>query len=324
MQLSLQEAMDLAASALERSGMPRKHADIVATHLVHAASVGHTFAGLPRVLAIAEVLGKNGPGGEIRIVHETPLSAAIEGAGVNGYVTSLMGMDKAIELAEKSGVGIVGVRNSWYSGLLAYYVERAARKGLVGFHAANSMARVAPFGGADAIFGTNPMAWGFPADDDPLIVDFASSKIAWGDVIYHHKLGKELEEGNAVDPDGNPTRDPLQALAGAILPWGGARGLGAATIVQVLGILAGSHPVIRDIDGWGYFFLAFRPDLLMPLDEFRNGVAALRTRVESSRPMAGSSSVRMPGSGSRRRLKETMNRGYIKIDDETYQAIKGL
>ncbi|MGE3703076.1 MAG: Ldh family oxidoreductase [Hyphomicrobiaceae bacterium] len=324
MDLDLGDARELVSTTLARIGVPLLHAEIVANHLVYAASVGHTFAGLPRVLALADVIKKRGPGGEIRTIQETRMSAVIEGADVNGYVTSLMGMDKAIELAEKEGVGIVGVRNSWYSGLLAYYVERAAHRGLVGFHAANSTARVAPHGGADAIFGTNPMAWGFPADGEPLVVDFSSAKIAWGDVLYHHKRGKTLEEGVAVDPDGNPTVDPLQALAGAILPWGGARGLGVATIVQALGILAGSPPVMRETGGWGYFFLAFNPDLLMPRYEFKRRVAELRLTVESSRPMVGGEEVRMPGSGSRRRLKETLARGYITIDDEIVEAIRNV
>ncbi len=324
MRLTLKDARELATATLLRVGLPRDHAEIVAAHLVHAAGAGHTFAGLPRLVALAEIIKKRGPGGPITTLSETPQSAVIDGADVNGYVTSLIGMDKAIELAEKTGIGIVGVRNSWYSGLLAYYVERAARKGLVGFHAANSTARVAPHGGADRIFGTNPMAFAFPADGEPLIVDFSSAKMAWGDVLYHQKLGLPLPEGTAVDPDGAPTLDPAQALAGAILPWGGARGMGVATIVQVLGILAGSPPIMQETGGWGYFFLAFKPGLLMPLDDFKHRVDALRRAVESSRPSAGNDAVRMPGTGSRNRSRETASRDLIEIDDEIYRSILAI
>lgn len=324
MRLTLTEAHELAAATLTRIGVPTDQADVVAAHLVHAASVGHTFAGLPRLAALAEVIKVRGPGGEITVLSETPQSAVIDGADVNGYVTSVIGMDKAIEKAEATGVGIVAVRNSWYSGLLSYYVERAAKKGLIGFHAANSTARVAPHGGADRIFGTNPMAFGFPADGDPLIVDFSSAQMAWGDVLYHEKLGRLLPEGIAVDPDGKPTLDPTLALAGAILPWGGPRGLGIGTIVQVLGILAGSPPIMHEKGGWGYFFMAFNPELLMPLGDFKANVSALREAVEASRPAEGNDAVRMPGTGSRNRRKETLARGYIELDDEIYHSILAI
>jgi LDH2 family malate/lactate/ureidoglycolate dehydrogenase len=324
MKLTLKEARNLSLSTLIRIGVPQDHADIVAAHLVHAASAGHTFAGLPRLVALAKIVKNRGVGGKITVLHETQQSAVIDGADVNGYVTSLIGMDKAIEKAETTGIGIVGVRNSWYSGLLSYYVERAAKRNLIGFHAANSTARVAPHGGADRIFGTNPMAFGFPADGDPLIVDFSSAMMAWGDVLYHEKLGKPLPEGVAVDPEGKPTLDPTLALAGAILPWGGPRGLAVGTIVQVLGILAGSPVVMHETGGWGYFFLAFNPELLMPLPEFKKRVADLRTTVETSRTMHGFDTVRMPGTGSRNRIKEKQRQDYIEIEDEIYETIRAL
>lgn len=319
--LSLQDATHVALGFLEHHGMPRDHAEKVAAHLIYATLAGHNFAGFSRLLPLAERLRERGVGGTITTVRETDKSAVIDGADVNGYVTSVIGMDKAIDLAKKGGVGIVGVNNSWFSGMLRYYVERAADAGLIGIHAANSTARVAPHGGIDRLLGTNPMAFAFPATGSPLVIDFASASMMWGDVIYHNQLGKPLPEGRAVDPSGHPTMDPLAALAGAILPWGGPRGSGVSVLVQALGILGGSDPIIRDAGTWGYFFMAIDPELLMPLDVFKERIATMRDAIEGSRPVPGGSPVRTPGRSSQRNVEEGRQRGWIEVDDEIYEAL---
>ncbi|PSL82565.1 lactate dehydrogenase [Variovorax sp. WS11] len=322
MKLTLEDAKALAVAFLVRHEMPEDHAGTVADHLVYASLAGHSFAGLSRLLPIAENLRRRGPGGTIRTLHETDKSALIDGANVNGYVTSLLGMDKAIELAKKSGVGIVGVNNSWFSGMLRYYVERAARADMIAMHAANSAARVAPYGGIDRVLGTNPIAFAFPAEGQPLVVDFSTAAIAWGDVLFHQQTGRPLPEGRAVDADGRPTVDPVAAIAGAFLPWGGARGSSLAIIVQALGILAGSDPVIGEAGKWGYFFMALDPRLLMPTPDFKNQMQTLRASIESSRPMPDGDSVRTPGAGSQASVEAGRARGWIEVADEVYEAVK--
>jgi L-2-hydroxycarboxylate dehydrogenase (NAD+) len=320
--ISLEDARSLAVAFLCRHEMPQAHAGMVADHLVYAHLAGHDYAGLSRLLPFATMLRERGPGGEIRVVRETDKSAFMDGANVNGYVTSVMAMDKAIALAKKSGVGIVGVSNSWFSGLLRYYVERAAAADLVGLHAANSTARVAPYGGIDRMLGTNPIAFAFPAAGEPLVVDFAVATTMWGDVLHHKELGKPLPEGRAVDPDGQPTLDPAAALAGAILAWGGARGSGVGVVVQALGILGGSDPIIGETGKWGYFFMAFDPALLMPVDEFKRNIGTMRQAIESSRPVPGGEAVRLPGSSTQKKLAEGRTRGWIEVEEAILQAIK--
>ncbi len=234
MKIDLDTAQTLAADVLHAHGMPRNHAEIVADHLVDAACAGHPFAGLPRVLALIENIRDNPPDGTITIRDRTAISAVVDGGGVNGYVTSLVAIDKAIAIARDRGCAVVGVQNTWFSGRLSYYVERAAGTGLVAFHTANTQARVAPAGGIDRIFGTNPVAFAFPCDGGPIVVDFGTGMTTWGDVLLRQRLGTPLDPGLAVDPQGRPTTDPAQALAGAILPWGGHRGYGMALVAQIL------------------------------------------------------------------------------------------
>jgi L-2-hydroxycarboxylate dehydrogenase (NAD+) len=320
-ELKIEDARALAIDVLRAAGLPADHARTVADHLVEAAMVGRAFAGLPRVLAMVENLKRKGPGGPITIVREDDHSALFDGGDTNGYVTSLIGMDKAIELAKRGGVGVVAVRNTWYSGRLAYYVERAARQGLIAFHTVNTTARVAPLGGTDRIFGTNPLAFAFPCEDEPVIVDFGTSATTWGEVLLRKETGQLLEPGWAVAQDGRPTADPASALAGAILPWGEHRGFGLLLVAQIFGILAGSKVVIDDVGDFGFFFLVIDPGMFMPVAEFKRRVSELARTIQQSRTAQGFDRIRVPGQGSHANREAARARGMIQVDDEIHAGL---
>ena len=323
-QVTFDDARCLVIDILHKYGVARDHGLLVADHLIDAASAGHGFAGLPRVLALVEQLRDQPAAGPIAYHRKSRNSLAIDGGGNNGYVTSLYGIDRAIGLAKETGVGIVGISNTWFSGRLAYYVERAARAGFVAMHMANTAARVAPSGGIDRIFGTNPIAFAFPCEPEPLVIDFGTGMTTWGEVLLREKLGKPLEEEWAVDGSGQPTTDPSAALAGAFLPWGGHRGYGVALAVQIFGILCGSKTVVRDVSDCGFFFLVFDPELLMPLDQFRARVTELVQEIEESRAAPGVERVRVPGRGSASRRAATLEKGAIEVDEAVYATLVRL
>ena len=324
MQLAASEAHKLAVDVLSAHGMPREHAGIVADHLVDAAGAGHVFAGLPRVMALVDNLKDRPAGRPIVVDRTTPNSATIDGGGNNGYVTSLIAIDTAIEIARDRAVAIVGVRDTWFSGRIGYYVERAAQAGFVAIHTANTQARVAPAGGIDRIFGTNPIAFAFPCDPDPVVIDFGTAMTTWGDVLLRLKLGEPMDPGTAVDPSGEPTTDPSQALLGAFLPWGGHRGYGISLAAQIFGILCGSSTVVDGVSDSGFFFLVFNPDLLMPLDAFKAKVAELVAHIETSRPAPGFERVRVPGRGSAMRRAASREAGTIEVDQAVYDTLLTL
>ena len=257
-------------------------------------------------------------------MREDRSSALIDGGDNIAYVVSLTAIDKAVEICRKNGVAVVGANNTWFSGRCAYYVERAARQGYVAMHTTNTTARVAPYGGIDRLMGTNPFAIAFPSEDDPLIIDIATSATTWGDVALARTKGEPLPEGLAVDPQGRPTVDPAAALDGAFLPWGGHRGSGLSLAVQLLGILAGSAPVIDDVSNYGLFFLVIDPDILMPGGNYKARVSELRRTIAANRPMAGTPNVRVPGDGSLQRRKQALAAGVVTVDERVYQRILAL
>ena len=324
MQLTLTEATDLAVRALTRAGMSAENARITADHLVEAALCGHEFSSLPRVIALAEALRDRPPAKATRVVRENHCSALLDGGDNVAYVVSIHAIDKAIEIARKNGVAVVCANNTWFSGRLAYYVERAARQGFVAMHTTNGTARVAPHGGVDRLLGTNPFAIAFPSEDDPIVIDIGTSQTTWGDVVLAGAKGVALPEGVAVSPTGHPTTDPQEALDGAILPWGGARGSGLALAVQLLGILAGSDLVIDDISNYGLFFMVVDPKLFMPSDQFPARVSAFRQVIALNRAQAGASAVRVPGDSSQHKRRANLEKGIIPLDDKVYARLREL
>jgi LDH2 family malate/lactate/ureidoglycolate dehydrogenase len=324
LRLSIADATDLAVRALTRAGMAPPSARTVADHLVDANLCGHEFSSLPRVLAIADELRRKPPPGSIRVVREDRSTAVIDGGDNVAYVVSIVAIDKAVEICRKNGVAVVTANNTWFSGRCAYYVERAARQGFVAMHTTNVTARVAPYGGIERLMGTNPLAIAFPGEDDPLIIDIGTSSTSWGDVLLAREKGEPLPAGMAVDARGRPTVDPAAALEGAFLAWGGQRGSGLSLAIQLLGILAGSAPVIPDASNFGLFFLVIDPEMLNPGGQFKARVSELRRAVAANRPIEGGTAVHVPGDGSLRRRKQALAAGVVTLDERVYRRILAL
>jgi LDH2 family malate/lactate/ureidoglycolate dehydrogenase len=319
-QLSLAEAGALARKVCRALGHDAADAKIIADHIVDAAARGEPFGGLSRLLVLAEHRRRHGPPrGEPRLVRRTSLGAAFDGRGHFGYVAAHHAVRDMIARAGRRGIALTSVSNIYYAGNLASYMEMATRRGLIGLAAANTRAAVAPYGGREALLGTNPVAFGFPTGHDPVILDIATSATSLGEVIIAETLGTLLPDGVALDKDGRPTRDPKAARSGSYLAWGGHRGAGLGLVAQLFGILAGSAPVIGD-DGWGFFALAFKPELLMPKTVFRKRAAALARHIHAAPASDPASPPRLPFAGSIRAREQARRRG-IAVDETVYQAL---
>lgn len=321
MNLSIQAATDLAVRVLVRHGLTADHARIVADHLVEAALCGHEFSSLPRLVAIVEEMRTRPQPRAIRIAREDGCFAHVDGGDNLAYVTSLIAVDKAAEICRRTGVAVVTANNTWFSGRCAYYVERAARQGFVALHTTNTTARVAPYGGTGRLMGTNPFAIAFPSLDDPVVIDIGTSAITWGDVVLMRTKGEALPPGVAVDRHGRMTLDPAAALDGAFMPWGGQRGSALSIAIQLLGVLAGSRPVIEETVDFGLFFVLIDPERIAPGGEFRRAVSSMRAAIASNRPLPDVDRVRVPGDGSQQRRQVAIRRGHVPLDDKVHARI---
>jgi LDH2 family malate/lactate/ureidoglycolate dehydrogenase len=239
--LSVAEARLLGERALHRIGYPTDEAAIIVDQLIDNALCGYRFASLPRILAIAEDEKTGKPRTPIRIIRETPVSALIDGGNKVGYVAAYRGAEIAIAKAKASGIALIGIHNSYYSGRNAYYVEQIVSAGLVAIHTASAKPHVLPPGGRKPALGTNPFSIGFPSANGPVIYDIGTASLMWGEVLLMARLGEPLPPGTGFDANGNPTRD-ARAVAndGGVAPFGGHKGYGLSFAVQALGLLAGA------------------------------------------------------------------------------------
>jgi LDH2 family malate/lactate/ureidoglycolate dehydrogenase len=319
--LSIAEARTHGEAALRGIGYDAEEARIVADHVIDAALCGYEYSGLAKILNIPEHRRFKRPRQPIRVVRETEVSVMLDGGNNVGMLVMYHAARAAIEKAAAHGVAVVGAFNSWMSGRSAYYCEMIARADLVGIHTASSARHVAPFGGAGPALGTNPIAFGLPSAQGPVVLDMGTSAFMGTELALRERLGQLLPDGVAVDRDGQPTRDPKRAREGALLPFGGYKGFGLAFIIQALGVLAGSA-MDPDKDD-GYLFIVVKPDLLVPLDEFKRDVTALIDRVKAVLRQPGVAEIRIPGERGFR-SRERLSREGIEIDRLVYDQLAAL
>lgn len=316
MRLSTADARRLAERAMEAVGHEAGDAVLIADHLMDCELRGLAFGGLARAISIAERMKRVGDHRTpIRVVHETPVSAQIDGGDHIGYLVAYRAVEIALDKAEASGIAVVGARNTWYTGMLSYYAEMAAARGLVSIMASNTSPWVAPYGGTEGRLGTNPVCFGFPSTEEPVIWDIGTSAIIHAEVTLAKRLGQELAPDVAYDAEGRPTRDPAAALSGAFAAWGGAKGSGLNMVVQILGMLAGSPPLPAELEDFGFLIIALRPDILGATGDFPAKVASYAASVRGSRPVEGGAPVRMPFDRSRALRDERSRTGFIEVPD---------
>jgi len=317
--LSVDEARALGERALRGIGYDHDEARIVADHVIDAALCGYEYSGLAKILNIPEHRRFKEPRRPMRVVHETELSALYDGGNNVGMLAMCYAAEAVIAKAAAHGIALVGVTNSWMSGRSAYFVEMIARADLVAIHTASSAPTVAPLGGARAALGTNPIAFALPTADGPLVLDMGTSAFMATELQLRVRLNQALPEGVAIDRDGRPTTDPSEARAGALLSFGGHKGFGLGLIVQALGVLGGAGLVTGSEDG--YLFIAFRPDLLVPLDAAKRELSALVERVKAVPRQEGVTDIRIPGEQSARN-RERLSREGLDIDRLVYDELQ--
>ncbi len=318
-QLTADEAQTLAVQSLEQIGYDAEEARIIADHVVDAALCGYEYSGLPKILNVAEHHQLTQPRRPMHAIRETSTSALFDGGNNNGMVAMYRATRVAIDKASVHGMAVVGVNNSWVSGRSAHYVEMAARAGLVAIHSVSSRAHVAAPGSSGPATGTNPIAFGFPTLNEPFIIDLGAAAFMGTDLIFQERRNAVLPENVAIDKDGNPTRDP--AKVHAILPFGGYKGFALGLAMQALGVLAGAG--LGDDKTYGYLIMAVKPDLLLPLDDFRRDMSEMLARVKATPRQPGVEEIRLPGERAfRERVRH--RRDGLEIDREIYDALRAL
>ncbi len=323
--LTVAEARALGEAAMRGVGYDADEARILTDHVLDAALCGYEYSGLPKLLNVVDYPDFRLSRRPVTVVRETGATALLDGGNNTGMVAAYRASEATISRARASGLSIVCLANTWMTGRSAYYCEMIARTGLVVIHTVAAPPAVAPFGGVRRALGTNPIAFGFPTGGDPLVIDMGTSAFMGTDLQFRARLGAPIPEGVALGPDGQPTSDAIAAHHGALLPFGGPeggyKGFGLALAMDALAALtAGTRPADAVS---GYVFIAFQPDLFVPLEDYRREVSKRIEIIKATPRQPGVNEIRIPGERSYHTRARLIREG-IDVDRKICEALSRL
>ncbi len=307
--LGADSARGYAERVLAEAGFGTEDATICADLMVASSLRGIDSHGVVALLPMFAEHAKAGVGREGTapvVVDQQGAVAVVAGGGSSGPRTAQLAVEAATERARRLGVGVAVAREIGYFGALWWCVAPPAESGLIGVAACNAMAFVAPHGGREALHGTNPIAFAFPNEPEPLIVDMRTNTLRMGDVWRSAATGEPLPDGAVRLEDGTPVTDyaKLESVGweGAVsMPAAGVKGYGLALAVDLLSAGLAGTPIGREI-AWeteqqtlAAFFLVLDPAAFGPAERFSDAAARLSEQVHATTPIDPASPVRLPG-----------------------------
>ncbi len=324
--LTVAEARALGEAAMRGAGFVAEDARILTDHVLDAALCGYEYSGLPKLLNVIDEPDFRRPRQSVRVVREHGPTALLDGGNTTGMIAAYHAANETIRRAQAHGLAVVCLANTWMTGRSAYYCEMIARAGLVAIHSVAAPPMVAPFGGTQPMLGTNPIAFGFPtAEADPLVIDMGTSAVMATDLQYRARIGVPIPPDVALGPDGRSTTDAAAARQGALLPFGGKeggyKGFGLALAMDALGALAAL--VRPSPDASGYLFIAFRPDLFVPAEDYRRDLSRRIAALKAGPRQPGVDEIRIPGERSQA-TRARLSREGIAFDRKIYKALQRL
>lgn len=293
-------------------GVKKEHADQVAQVLIASDIQAIDSHGVPRLKMYTDRLraGLVNLDPTMTVITETPATLALDADNGMGHPASIEAMNRTIAKAKDIGLCMTTVRNSNHFGIAGYYAAMALEHEMCGVAFTNATPLVVPTGAKHAYLSTAPIAAAIPAGNEkPILLDAATSTVAWGKIEIARREGKSIPAGWAVDTDGNITTDPNEAVA--LTPLGGARdtsgqkGYGLGLFIETLcGQLAGG-PWGRYVKGsrdevpgptrTGHAFMAWRIDAFTSTDEFKAGVDEMIQEIKALETLDGIDRVLIPG-----------------------------
>src|ERR1700761_8923515 len=329
-------------------GCSQEHAVLAADVLLLSDLRGIDSHGVARLTGYVRLWEKQriNPKPNIRIVHETPTTATVDGDAGLGLVVAPFAMKVAIQKAEQYGSGWVAVRNSNHFGIAGYHGLMAVEQNMIGYAVTNASPLVAPTFSNERMLGTNPICYAIPAGKyPPVVIDMATSAAANGKLEIAQRLGKQVPEGWIQDAQGNFTTDPHALKSGgSLLPLGSDRehgshkGFGLSATVDILSsVLSGANygpwvpPFVSFLEppadpvglGIGHFVGAMRVDGFRPVDEFKSHLDNWIARFKSASTVNPDKKVIIPGEPELEAEKDRKING-IPLIDAVVSDLNGL
>lgn len=330
--VSIENLKQVVLDTLIKVGVSEEDAVIILDTIVFANRRGVATHGVGRLpLYVHKIAaGHFDPRNVFEVIAENASYAMVDAHNGFGQVAAYKATRMAIEKAKKSGIALVGVRNSNNFGAAGYFGDLAAREGCAAMVFANAAPAIAPTGGKKTIFGTNPICFAFPGvgDLNPIVLDMATTIVARGKIRLAAKNGEKIPIDWALGPDGQPTDDPSIALAGSLLPIGGYKGYGLSMFVDIFaGLLTGSRYAgeVRNLgkmeedSGNGHLFVVIDVDQLMTEDEKRERVFHF---YEAVKACGEEGKVFMPGEIEYLKMKSATTT--VQISSKQFEDVNAI
>src|SRR5579863_9522481 len=299
----------LIADCFVAAGLPQADAARCAELMTEAdltGADGHGIFRLPQYVRRLKARGFNAHP-NIAVTKSAPATALVDGDNGMGHLVMTRAANEAIAMARQTGVAWVGVRRSNHAGPAGLYAEMPTVHGMIGLYAAVANANhMAAWGGADLLLGTNPLAIGVPSGSGPLVLDMATSIVAYGTVKKYALRGLTMPEGWFVKPEtGEAITDPGKSGEGILLPMGEYKGSGLALMIGLLAGVLNGAAFGRDVVDFnaddksetntGHFMIAVDIARFVPLATFTAEVDRHQRDLRASARLPGVDQIRLPG-----------------------------
>lgn len=319
-----EELHDFTLSVFQNMGCPPQDAVTAATALLSADLRGIDSHGVARLSGYVRLqeAGRANPKPNVRVIHETPSTAVVDGDSGLGLVVAPYAMQIAIEKAAAVGTGWVSVQNSNHFGIAGYHAMKAVQREMIGIAMTNASALVAPTFSLERLLGTNPICVAVPAGEEPpFVADLATTTAANGKLEILQRKNEAAPLGWIQDRDGHPSTNAHELKSGgALLPLGGDRdhgshkGYALGAVVDIFSaVLSGANygpwvppfpayvpmPTGMPGKGIGHFFGAMRVDAFRPAADFKTHMDHWIRRFRSAKPVPGADRVLIPGDPER-------------------------
>ncbi|EHJ06807.1 ureidoglycolate dehydrogenase [Staphylococcus simiae] len=326
MRVSKSELFDLMKQKLQQAGLDEQAASDVSDVLTFADHRGIHSHGAVRVEYYAERIAKGGinTNPQYHFEQTGPATATFFGDNGPGHQAAKQAMEKAIDIAKNNGVAVVGVKNISHSGALGYFVEMAAEQDMVALSMCQSDPMVVPFGGTEPYFGTNPIAFSSPSNDDRIITfDMATTVQAWGKVLDARAKHLSIPDTWAVNDKGEPTTDSRDVHA--LVPVAGPKGYGLMMMVDILsgsllGLPHGLHvsSMYKDLTkgrDLGQLHIVINPAYFTDMDQFKQQISTMLDELKAQPAAQGYGEIYYPGERGRLRSEKYDQQGIDIVDD---------
>lgn len=329
-----QQMRNLAARLAAAAGVPSEDAEILADALVDADLQGTSTHGISRLNIYLERISRGliAPKAKLNIDRDGGSVLSLDAGNGLGQVQAIKALNLLLPLARKNGVAAATIRNSQHFGALSYYCNRAANENMILLAMTGCEPAMAPEGGYQPFFGTNPIAVSFPTGKGFHIkIDLATSIVARGNIIAAQKRKQQIPAGWALDRHGNPTTDAQEALLGTVLTMAGHKGYALALMVEVFSSVLSGAAIGPDIGSMyknmdrkqdvGHFFCLLNIAAFLDPEEFLNRIDETIDRIKNSQKRPGVEDILVPGERSQRNMRANEIEG-INVSAETLAELE--